>query len=105
MSSDSRASSLASMPSAAVLHAGDVVGGLGAGGGAELGGAVLGGLEDQADLLGGAAAMDGAGAWTCGVELVGDATEVLVHRGRVVAAAPGGEVAAFDAIPIHDRSG
>ena len=87
------------------LHAGDVAGGLGAGGGAQLGGAAFGGLEDQADLLGGALRHGRSGRVDVGVELVGDATEVLVHRRRVVAAAPGGEVATFDPIPIHDRSG
>ena len=88
------------------LDAGDVVGGLGAGGGAHLGGAALGGLEDQADLLGGAARRStGRAAADVGLELVGDAAEVLVHRRGVVAAPPGGEVAALDPVPIHDRSG
>jgi hypothetical protein len=87
------------------LDAGDVVGGLGAGGGAHLGGAALGGLEDQADLLGGAARQRGRGGVEVGFELVGDAAEVLVHRRGLIAAPSGWKVATLDPVPIHDRSG
>jgi hypothetical protein len=70
-----------------------------------LNGAALGGLEDLADLVGRARGEGWGRRVDAGFELVGDAAEVLVHRGRVVAPAPGGEVATLDAVPIHDRSG
>ncbi len=47
---------------------------------------------------------EGTGAVDLRLELVGHAPEVLVDRRRVVAAATGGEVAAFDLVAIHGSS-
>ena len=105
VSSDSSASSLESIPLGGGLDAGDVVRRLLARPRAQLGGAALGGVEDQADLLGGAVGERGAGRVQLGLELVGDAAQVLVDGRRVVSAATGREVAALDSFPIHDRSG
>ena len=75
-----------------LLDARDVVGGLLPGLGAQLGGAALGGLEDQADLLGGAAGeRDRAAGATLGLELVGDAPQMLVDGRRVVPRRPVGK--------------
>ncbi len=70
--------------------------------GAQLGGAALGGLEDQPDLLRGAAGQRERRRVDARLELVGDAAEMLVDRGRVIATTTRRKIPAFDPIPIHD---
>ena len=101
-SSPSSASSLASMPSAASWTRATWSDASSPAFDAQLGGAALGGLEDQADLLGRPARQRDRRRVHARLELVGDAAQVLVDRGRVITAATRRKVPAFDPIPIHD---
>ena len=88
------------------LDAADVLGGLSRGVGAQLGGARLGRLEDDAHLLRrpGGQRRGRRRAPAQRLELVGDATQVLVDSGLVVAAPADREIAALDGVSVHALS-